>query len=454
MNKQQFIAITRFGLGAKPNFNLPSSLSAQAWLKQQLTNVSPPQQTSTSESVLKQEWQFRQLKKQQNKTQPPRQKERLQQQMKALKTSANKAYRSYVRGTIEKALVEDVGINWRLLDFFSNHFSITANNRVLKGLAPSLEMEAIAPNLYSSFADMLVAVTQHPAMLLYLNNERSIGPNSKVGKRKTKSGINENLAREILELHTLGVRSGYQQNDVIELAKAITGWSLAPAKENKFGFRFNEKFHEPGKRTILQKSFSQRGIAKGEAILRYLASRPETACFISTKLAKHFISDTPSQSLIESMQAAWLSSNGNIKSVIHAMIDHPSAWLTKQNKFKTPREFFISSLRASGAVKLPKKLNPYYSLNELGQLPFNAGSPAGYKDDEANWLSPSSMLNRVDWSAQYANSWQHKVKAIPNLVTDLFDQNLTELSRNSILRAESKHQALTLLLMSPEFQRR
>lgn len=453
MDPQHFIALTRFGFGVKPTSNLLSNASAKALLKQHLTPIELATTSVTSKQVLRDEMQFRQLKKQINNAADDKDKKSLQKQLQALRKSTNKTHRNYIREVIAQAVNDEIGLNWRLLDFFSNHFSVTANNRVMKGLAPTLETEAIAPNLYGSFADMLLAVSQHPAMLLYLNNERSIGPNSKVGKRRANTGINENLAREILELHTLGVKASYTQTDVIELAKAITGWSLAPAKSKQVGFMFNDKFHEPGKRVLLGKAFSQRGMAKGEAILKYLASRPETADFVCSKLAKHFISDTPPQKLVDKMRAAWLSSDGNIKTTITAMIDAPESWSPKQSKFKTPREFLISSLRAS-AIALPKKLHPYYSLRELGQLPFNAGSPAGYKDSEMDWLSPSSMLNRVDWSSQFATIWQSKVTNLADVPGSLFSSNLSELSSNSILRAESKSQALTLLLMAPEFQRR
>jgi uncharacterized protein (DUF1800 family) len=135
------------------------------------------------------------------------------------------------------------------------------------------------------------------------------------------------------------------------------------------------------------------------------------------------------------------------------MIDADESWLAQKQKFKTPREFYLSSLRASG-LSLSKRLNPYYSLRELGQLPFNAGSPAGYEDSEVDWLSSSSILTRTDWSVQFASLWQRKVNSLPTLISTLFGKDISELSENSILRAESKAQALTLLLMSPEFQRR
>ena len=452
MKKDEYIALTRFGFGVSSRTTLPSTMTAQQWLKRELLPVNLAQSHSSTAQALATEFEFRQLKQQIRKASEPKKAE-LSKQLKALQKRINQNYRSYLFDVVEHASQAELGINWRLFDFFSNHFSVTVANRTMKLLAPTMESTAIGPNFLGSFADLLLAVIKHPAMLLYLNNERSIGPNSKVGKRKSNAGINENLAREILELHTLGVNGGYQQQDVEELAKGITGWTLGNLKKKQYGFRFNPSIHEPGSRTVFGKHFPQQGEAQGEAILTYLANRPETAKFVSYKLAKHFISDSPDEKLVTAMTKAWQASGGNIKAVVSAMIEADESWLPQPQKFKTPREFYISSLRAAG-LSLSKRLNPYYSLRELGQLPFNAGSPAGYEDSEPDWLSSSSMLTRTDWSVQFASLWQRKVNSLPTLIHSLFSDDLSELSKNSVLRAESKVQALTLLLMSPEFQRR
>ena len=179
---------------------------------------------------------------------------------------------------------------------------MTANGRLMAGLSATLEREAIAPNLFGNFESMLLAVEQHPAMLIYLNNEKSFGPNSRISKRH-KKGLNENLAREILELHTLGVNGGYLQEDVIELAKAITGWSVFnPQKERNTGFTFRKNGHEPGTRILLGKRYPNEGIEQGENMLRDLAMNPATVKYICYKLAHHFVGEAPLQSLLNNME--------------------------------------------------------------------------------------------------------------------------------------------------------
>jgi len=359
----------------------------------------------------------------------------------------------------------------RLLDFFSNHFSVSQQNQAMRLLAPTLEVEAIAPNLHQTFADMLKAVIQHPAMLLYLNNEKSTGPNSRVAiKQKGQKGqkkqnkasrsLNENLAREILELHTLGVDAGYSQEDVIELAKAISGWSIGNVKRREApGFLFRAFSHEPGKRHVLGKAYPERkykaGAQQGLSVLDDLAMHPNTAKHISFKLAKHFVSDHPSQPMVEAMTRAWLKSNGHIPSVMTALINHEDSWSSAAQKFKSPREFVVSTMRATNISKLKPEL--HRTLTILGQGFFNAGSPAGYGDEQNTWLGSGALNSRIEWANHFAGSATKRgaksvdVLALANRVLGplLHDDTLQALKR-----AESKQQALALFLMSPEFQRR
>ncbi|WP_338049501.1 DUF1800 domain-containing protein [Parashewanella hymeniacidonis] len=342
-------------------------------------------------------------------------------------------------------------LSWRLLDFFSNHFSVTALGQKMVALAPTLEREAIAPNMLGNFEDMLLAVMHHPTMLIYLNNDRSFGPNSKVGKR-SKKGLNENLAREMMELHTLGVNSGYTQADVIELAKGITGWSVAlPLKDYNVGFYYRDNGHEPGKRILLGTEYPQQGEAQGTTMMTDLARHPSTAKHLCFKLAKHFISDTPPQSLQDKMFKRWQETNGNIKQVMIAMINADESWHPQSVKFKTPREYIISAHRALNLT--PKNHQSLiWSLNLLGQSPFKANSPEGYGDIEANWNGPSALMSRIDWSAQLVKRRQRTNPKV--LSQQLFADTLSDNTQTLIQHAESRQNALTLLLMSPEFLRR
>lgn len=448
MTSEHRLAINKFGYGCKAQTTSNSNSAYEQWLDSQLTL---PRATSalSSSAAIAAEYQFRQLKKQlKDDSDNPS----IQQQIKAVRQQINHNLKTYINDNIASVVRDESGIRWRLLDFFSNHFSITANNRLMKALAPSFETEAIAPNVLGSFDALLQAVVKHPAMLIYLNNERSIGDNSVLGKRRKKFGINENLAREVLELHTLGVDGPYQQQDVSELAKALTGWSITGSKQSQHGFEFKSNSHEPGSRTLLGKTFAAGGQSQAQAMLSYLASHAKTAEYICQKLVTHFVSDTPNQSLIEQMLVSWRQTNGNLKAVMLTMMS--SGLVSDADlKYKTPRDFVLSALRAADIDKT-KRLNPLFSLRELGQLPFNAGVPAGYEDTRSHWLSPSGILNRADWSVQFAALWQGKVQDLNLLLAQLFASPLSELSENSVLRAESKKQALTLLLMSPEFQQR
>ncbi|WP_144208024.1 DUF1800 domain-containing protein [Shewanella donghaensis] len=352
--------------------------------------------------------------------------------------------------SLQSAIDSPNSLSWRLLQFFSNHFSVTAQGPFMTGLAPTLEREAIAPNLLGSFEDMLLAVTAHPAMIKYLNNEKSFGANSRLGKRG--KGLNENLAREILELHSLGVNSGYSQTDVIELAKGISGWSIAnPKRDKQTGFLFRSNGHESGTRKLLNKQYPQSGIEQGQAMLVDIARHPQTAKHLCYKLAKHFIADEPSASLQNQLVKTWIRSNGNIKQVMITMISSTEAWQPLPKKFKTPTEFVISAYRAFD-ISVPKGRKFIQLLTELGQQPFNANSPAGFSDDEQDWNGANALMTKINWSVRLAKRQRKKMAA--DLIVNTFGQTMTESSYKTITRAESRDQALALLLLSPEFLRR
>lgn len=373
-------------------------------------------------------------------------------EIKAYRKSSGDMIMAMQMEVLRNAITTPDSLSTRLLDFFSNHFSVSGQGIAMRLYAPLLEREAIAPHLSGQFVDMLLAVEQHPAMLTYLNNEKSIGPDSPQGK-KSKKGLNENLGREILELHTLGVNAGYTQTDVRELAMAITGWSLVGPKDDGFGFMFRERTHQPGTRKVLNKNYSQPGVAQGEAILKDLAIHSATAQHISFKLARHFVADKPSEKLVAAMKKTWLATKGNISEVMKTMIEHADAWLPEQQKYKTPREFIVSVFRALDSLEPVKleKLKLVQGLRALGQEPFNAGSPAGYGDTASNWDGADALMARIEWANQLAAH----IKTPPvDLITAALGAQLSENSLKLIKRAESRQQGLVLALMSPEFQRR
>lgn len=439
------IAVNRFGYGARSGEIEKAILSPKEWVKSQITNVSFDSSLPSSNDIFIEQAEYQKIKKQLKK----KELQNSQNTNKMLKNYPRLVLKNMSIDVLQRAITSSHSVSWRLLDFFSNHFSVSRNGRLMAGLAATLEREAIAPNMLGNFGDLLLAVEQHPAMLIYLNNEKSFGPNSQIAIKRNK-GLNENLAREILELHTLGADGGYSQTDVIELAKAITGWSVKrPSQDNGTGFIFRPNGHEPNSRVVLGKKYPQKGLLQGQEILRDLAVQPATAKYICFKLAHHFIGNNPERTLLEKMENVWMSSQGNITKVMHALIDSDESWQEKPQKFKTPREFIISTYRALSVDKIENKflLN---SLVEFGQEPFNAGSPAGYSDDYKDWLGGSSLMARIDWSSKVAQS--NKRINIDKIINSTFSQNISRNTYQAIMRAESREQALTLFLMSPEFQ--
>jgi len=353
----------------------------------------------------------------------------------------------------------------RLVRFWGNHFTVSAAKPSVIVLAPVFERDAIRPYVCGSFADMLLASSRHPAMLLYLDNYVSIGPNSYLAQnprllpeyaRNLMKGLNENLAREILELHTMGVRGGYTQADVTSLAKIITGWGyFGPNQSNGIPgkFRFLEAAHEPGTHTLLGKAYAQQGEAQGEAALKDLAAHPATAEHIAAKLARHFISDNPAPGAVSRIANAFRSSNGDLSATGAALVDLPEAWAPRSGKFKAPEDYVISTIRALGAPKLDgQKLVAL--LDRMGQRPFWAPAPDGWPDTEDHWISADAIWKRLEW-ADALSKGLAAANIDPLQVADRTLGNLLgEGTRAAIKGAESPAQGLAIFLACSEFQRR
>lgn len=447
-----YIAANRFGYGANQQTILDINGSPKEWLIAQLKPYNIPMHPWTS-LIARQQAQAYQ---QQRKAAKKQLKENTESMMSMAPEISIKeiSAQSDALGldTFLHSISTAQPLQARLLDFFSNHFSVSISNRETRLLAPTLEREAILPRLTGSFNEMLLAVETHPAMLRYLNNDVSIGPNSIVGKKRKKKGLNENLAREILELHTLGVTGGYSQQDVTEFAKAITGLTIGNTKRNEHpGFIFHKGTHEPGDRLVLGKRFAadDKTMGQAQAILEMLASHPSTALHICTKLAKHFISDNPDPAIIDSMNKAWKKTSGHIPAVVEQLIIHPSSWVAAPAKFKTPRDLVISACRVCELSETKPSLVKMLAI--LGQALFGAGSPAGYSDESLAWSGPNPLMTRIEW----ANHFAGQVKLAPiDIARHALGPLLSERTEQHIKRAESKRQAIALLLMSPEFQRR
>jgi uncharacterized protein (DUF1800 family) len=356
------------------------------------------------------------------------------------------------RDTLRVAIATRQPFAMRLLDFFSNHFSVSGNSAQMRGLAPTLEREAIAPHVGGRFEDMLLAVERHPAMLVYLSNAPSVGPDSRLGQQRGR-GLNENLAREILELHTLGVDGGYTQADVRELAMAITGWTVDDgARAEHPGFSFRAAAHQPGARTLLGQHYAEGGVEQGESMLRTLARHPATARHLAFKLARHMVADEPPPALVDTLATRWQQSGGELRAVCEALLDHHEAWAPQPRKLKTPREFVVSSARALGVAGRQGAPLLLGALQSLGQAPFSAGSPAGFGDVADAWDGAEALMTRIDLASRLA-ALDPRSEPLA-LAREALGARLGEATTSAIRRAASREQGIALALMSPEFQRR
>jgi len=366
-----------------------------------------------------------------------------------------KTFRAEALARLQRASVAECGFVERLVVFWSNHFCISASKGGLARMwAGAFEREAIRPHVLGRFADMLRAVEQHPAMLFFLDNQQSLGPDSRAGQNR-KRGLNENLAREIMELHTLGVGGGYTQDDVTALARIITGWTFV-GRQGKLGapgsFVFNANAHEPGAQRLLGKVYDDGGLAQGEAALADLARHPSTAKFIATKFVRHFVADNPPPALVARLTDVFRKSDGDLKALTLALVDSDEAWQAPATKMRSPYEFLVATSRLLAHV--PDDPARYLGgLNLLGQPLWSPAGPNGFPDTNAAWAAPEGMKLRLDISAQVASRIGDGVDPRELLELAAADAASPD-TRRTIERAESRQQALALLLMSPEFQRR
>ena len=353
---------------------------------------------------------------------------------------------------IDAALAADIGFTERLVWFWSNHFCVSADKGPVRALCGAYEREAIRAHVLGKFSDMLQAVESHPAMLLYLDNARSIGPNSMAGIFRGK-GLNENLAREILELHTLGVRTVYNQDDVTRFANVITGWTIVPPRQDPMRggeFNFNARMHEPGAQKVVSRTYPDMGMDQGRAVLADLARHPATAKHVSEKLARHFVADQPPPALVEQLAKRYRETDGNLKEMAKVLVTSSEAWTAPRSKIKRPGEWIVSALRATGVT--PPDVRPVIQAhNLLGEPLWRPSAPKGFSDENAAWID--GLAQRLD----IANQMARRVAALVEpdaMVEAALGPLASHETKQALARAESRPQALALLLMAPEFQRR
>jgi uncharacterized protein (DUF1800 family) len=490
------IAATRFGLGAKPGEIAAASRDPKGFLKSQIRRSGADQPSGGLPHSSQRLADFRDYQRERREiraekaadvrpsqpaaaadpamasAQPPRPgppKDAIAQVGKMLRQDIGEDFSARA----QLAATTDAGFRERWTLFWANHFTVSATKAITGTVIGPFEEEAIRPNVFGPFVELLAAAEMHPAMLTYLDQIQSIGPHSDVAEMQRRGtrgvggfggrlqpavarravGLNENLAREIMELHTVGVNGGYTQADVTEFARAMTGLSIGNEREGNYGAPvFRGQAHEPGSRTIMGVSYSQGGKEQTAAILTDLAAKPQTARFVCTKLARHFVADDPPPALVARLEAAWSASHGDLGRVAEALVDAPEAWAPAEQKFKTPYEFIVSSFRAAGASTMGfQQLAPM--LTALGQKPFSAPSPKGWPEDAMSWAAPDAIVKRMQFaqgfSAQAVGDRDPKALAVEAL-----GERLSPDTAKAIARAESRAEGFALLLMSPEFQRR
>jgi uncharacterized protein (DUF1800 family) len=478
------IACNRFGLGARPGELAAAALGPRDWLRSQLRGGAPTLQDGLS---------LPGLAPLQSSAQilagaiPIAQALRAARQRTASAGAAAEAtpadavvatlqrlphyfrplYQREVRARTYAAAVSTRPLLERLVYFWSNHFAVSVDKLAVLGVAGSLEREAIRPHVLGRFEDLLLAVERHPAMLLYLDNQQSTGPDAPLARRAAargrERGLNENLAREILELHTLGVDGGYSQADVTSFARVLTGWSVGAARNLFSGeapgeFRFRPLLHEPGAQSLLGRRYAESGSAQGEQVLRDLAHSSATARHVAVKLARHFIADEPPASAVARIAHAFERSDGDLPTVYTALIEADESWQSCFVKYKTPLDYLSSTYRALGApltasLADEQDARPLAAYELLGQRTFAPGSPAGWPDRSSDWDGAGALLKRIELAERLGQRLGGTVDAAA-LARELWGAALSVETQHALAQAASGAQALTLLLTAPEFMRR
>jgi uncharacterized protein (DUF1800 family) len=467
------IAANRFGLGARPKDAASIGDDPAGWLEAQLDAVSrkptplaePPESAAALQRLGELRIARRLAKRagaQRGSAPPDRAPPIDRGAVREYVEFVRDAYRRQVAARYARAIGTDAPFVERLVHFWANHFAVSVDKQPLAALAVPYENEAIRPHVTGNFYDLLLAVERHPAMILFLDNQASMGPNSMLARaarrrRGRDFGLNENLGREILELHTLGVDGGYEQADVTEFAKVLTGWSIGGAAGRLPGgepgrFDFRAAMHEPGAKTVVGTRYAEGGVDEGERVLADLARHPATARHLATKLARHFVADAPPPKLVERLERAYLDSGGELLPVYRALLADDASWREPLAKYKTPQDLVISTYRALDHTPDDgRRVTPV--MTQLGQRPLRPGSPAGWPDTAASWDSGDALLKRIEWAAAVGRAVGDRAEPVP-LTDAVLGAVASRETRLAVSRAESASQALGLLFAAPEFQRR
>jgi uncharacterized protein (DUF1800 family) len=382
-----------------------------------------------------------------------------------------------------RAIYSERQLDEVMTDFWINHFNVFINKGPDRYLLNSYERDTIRPHVLGKFEDLLVATGKSPAMLFYLDNWLSVGPDSQVAlgierprrygrrgwgprpprrpqaKKRQAQGLNENYGRELMELHTLSVNGGYSQRDVTEVAKVFTGWTLEQPRKGG-GFHFEPRMHEPGDKIVLGHRIKENGEKEGLEVLRMLARNPHTAHFISEKLAMRFVSDDPPATLVERMTQTYLKKDGDIREVLRTMFSSPEFWSPEayRAKVKTPLEFVVSAARASGA-QVDDARPLVGTLRNMGMLPYGMQPPTGYSMKADAWVNSSALLGRMNFALGLASGKMHGVSVDASQLTQgaTDPQQALAALETSLLAGEiskQTHETISKQLEDPKISQR
>ena len=448
------IAVTRFGLGAKPGEIADAAADPKGWLIAQIEASGAPgpldEMARPFPSSVNRFADFLAYREAVKAAGADMDKRKAAREALNAETRAEFLARARMAATTGRPFAE----RWAL--FWSNHFTVsTRKGEELAALAPSFEREAIRPHVFGRFEDLLLASSRHPAMLFYLDQAQSIGPNSRAGLRRS-GGLNENLGREILELHTVGVDAGYSQGDVTEFARALTGWSVGRPNqpgETAGAFLYRPNVHEPGGRQVFGRRYGEGEEEQARHVLGDLAVHPKTADHIAKKLAVHFVADRPDAALVARLSDSFQKSRGDLSALARTLITAPEAWTEPQGKMKTPYELIVSGYRAVGQAPRDAGREIDGPLTLLGQKPLSPIQPNGWSERAEEWAAPDALIKRLQWAQGFAGAFAGSDDPVQTAASALGERLRPE-TENALRHAESRKEALALLLMSPEFQRR
>lgn len=473
----QYLAANRFGLGRR--FDDPAIGNPKDWLTRQLGDFDPAPAAltglagraaiATAYAEYRDERQA--MRREANEAAMPDSDDAMPEAMRRMaRAGFRRHYADAAGARLAAAVATPTPFAERLVHFWSNHFAVSADKQTVVGFAGNYENEAIRPHIMGKFSDLLAAAVHHPAMLLYLDQAQSFGPDSAFATRvrnrgnRQAPGLNENLAREILELHTLGVRAGYTQADVTGFAKALTGLTVAglgrgagqrlmPADARPGETLFVERLHQPGSQTILGKRYDQPGARQAEAVLRDLAVHPGTARHVAIKLARHFTGDEPPASLVERLAGDFARTGGDLPSLYRTLVASPEPWAAAPAMFKSPWDWTVSMLRALKTPALGERQNIAAMFTQLGQPVWRPGSPKGYDDTVATWAGSAALMQRVELASRIAGRIGDRADA-RRLAPLVLADALTPETAEAIARADSPGQGIAMLFASPAFLRR